>query len=154
MHKIPRPAGISSRCPRLQWRPAEVQALFRRLDEEKTGGGIPAGELSVVFLGKKEMIRLNREFLGKNRLTDVIAFPGDPREDFAGEICVCPEAAEEKAAGLPFGLELTLYLVHGWLHLAGWDDRHPKPRRRMREAEAKILALLEKNGEVPAFKLK
>ena len=146
----------SSRCQQLVWRPGEVKALFRFLDEEETGGNIPPGELSVVFLAEEEIIQLNQEFFGKTRPTDVIAFPGNPVENFAGEICVSADAAQRAAQerGLPFARELTLYLVHGWLHLAGFDDQQPADRRRMRRTEAKVLAMLEKNEKVPAFGLK
>ena len=47
--------------------------------------------------------------------------------------------------------ELTLYLVHGWLHLAGHDDRAPGPRRAMRRAEAAALEVLRRAAALPRF---
>jgi probable rRNA maturation factor len=46
-----------------------------------------------------------------------------------------------------------LYLVHGWLHLAGYDDRTPAKKRVMRRAEARALALLRGARAVPRFAL-
>lgn len=52
-----------------------------------------------------------------------------------------------------FGRELMLYVVHGWLHLAGYDDLAPARKRVMRRAEAKALRLLEQEGVLPVFRL-
>jgi len=83
----------------------------------------------------------------------VITFPGGPGRDIAGEICISAEAAARFAArkGRDFSEELTLYLVHGWLHLAGHDDRSPHRRRAMRRAEARAMSLLRKAGSIPGF---
>jgi probable rRNA maturation factor len=48
---------------------------------------------------------------------------------------------------------MTLYLVHGWLHLAGYDDREPGARRSMRGAERRAMRLLALSRAVPPFKL-
>jgi probable rRNA maturation factor len=56
--------------------------------------------------------------------------------------------------GRDFAEELTLYLVHGWLHLAGYDDLQPVKKRRMRAAEKRAMTLLREAGALPAFSLK
>lgn len=90
---------------------------------------------------------LNRRFLGKNRLTDVIAFnlpeapvPGSPW----GEIYVCvPVAARQaKAMGHSPLTELLVLAVHGALHLAGMDDATPAERGRMNRKTAALLKKL------------
>ncbi|HEY8993823.1 MAG TPA: rRNA maturation RNAse YbeY [Lacunisphaera sp.] len=53
-----------------------------------------------------------------------------------------------------FAIELTLYVVHGWLHLAGYDDLQPAKKRRMRAAEARAMKLLQEAAAIPAFQLK
>ncbi len=53
-----------------------------------------------------------------------------------------------------FSAELTLYLVHGWLHLAGFDDLAPEKKRAMRRAEARAMRLLTRAGAVPTFTLR
>jgi probable rRNA maturation factor len=50
-----------------------------------------------------------------------------------------------------FAEELTLYLVHGYLHLAGYDDLHPDKKRFMRRAEARALKLLAEADAIPTF---
>ena len=52
-----------------------------------------------------------------------------------------------------FATELTLYVVHGWLHLAGYDDLQPAKKRRMRAAEKRAMAILRDAQAVPAFRL-
>ena len=79
-----------------------------------------------------------------NRLTE---------DDFAGEICVSAETAwrESRSRGIHFSRELCLYLAHGWLHLAGYDDLAEDDRLAMREAEQEVLAAAEEAGPLPEF---
>ena len=69
--------------------------------------------------------------------------------------CVSVDAAARVAGKSPARLsrEITLYVVHGWLHLAGYDDRDPGSRRSMRAAESRAMRLLARAGAVPRFKL-
>jgi len=99
------------------------------------------------------LARLHGDFLDDHTPTDVITFEGEPAFGTAGEICVSADTAAAFAEkhGHDFSTELTLYLVHGWLHLAGYDDLEPKLKRRMRAAEARALKLLRAAGAVPAF---
>ena len=88
-------------------------------------------------------------------VTDVITFPGDSEDGLAGEICVSVNRAEAEAAarGEPLARELTLYLVHGWLHLVGFDDVEDADRRAMRQAEEETMNAVEEAGLVPDFRL-
>ncbi len=121
-----------------------------------TASGPPPGELSVAFLTEAALAALHGRFLGDRSATDVITFAGDAALGQAGEICVSAAAARafaEKRGG-DFSAELTLYLVHGWLHLAGHDDLAPVRKRRMRAAEARAMALLCAAEAIPPFRLK
>ena len=111
------------------------------------------GELSVAFLTPVALARLHARFLSDPSETDVMTFPGDPALGVAGEICLSARAAERFAreSGRDFSEELTLYLVHGWLHLAGHDDRRPRRKRAMRRAEARAMRLLRAAGAIPTF---
>jgi probable rRNA maturation factor len=108
-----------------------------------------------VFLTDAALARLHGDFLADPTTTDVITFEGDPLAGLAGEICVSADTARAYARkhGRDFAAELTLYLVHGWLHLAGYDDLLPARKRRMRAAEARALRLLAAAGALPAFRL-
>lgn len=139
-------------------RPA-LRKLFAALDRHAPYD-CPAGELSIAFVDDAEIVRLHTEFLDDPTVTDVITFPGDSEDDptdpepFAGEICVCVDQALREAPrhGFTPDDELTLYLVHGWLHLAGHCDLSDAPRALMREAERVCLALLRERGLMPAYK--
>jgi probable rRNA maturation factor len=87
--------------------------------------------VSVTFLGPTRMRRLNREYKGHDRPTDVISFhlPG-PDGSLAGDIYICPAVAarEAKAAGVTQTDELARLVIHGTLHVLGYD--HPEGRGR------------------------
>ncbi len=116
---------------------------------------VPEGELSLVILGATAMGRLHASFLNDPSPTDVITFDGDPTLGAAGEVCVCADVAWDYvlAHGVDFARELTLYLVHGYLHLAGFDDTRPAVKRAMRAAEKRAMAVLDRAGAVPSFSL-
>lgn len=99
-------------------------------------------DLSVALVGDDEIAALNERYLGRHGLTDVLAFPYDCEGDvLVGEIVANAELAEREAAGRAHGAddELMLYLVHGLLHLLGYDDHDPADARRMRRREQEIL---------------
>jgi probable rRNA maturation factor len=104
-------------------------------------------QVNLVFTGGPGIKKLNRRFLGKDRLTDVIAFNFPPTPapgaDW-GEIYVCvPVAARQaKAMGHSALAELLVLTVHGALHLAGMDDSTPALRRAMNLKTAKLLKKL------------
>ena len=133
---------------------------------------VPPGELSVVFLTDPALAKIHAGFMADPSATDVITFAGDAVAGLAGEICVSADMAAKHAglvegrshdrprpAGRPalqkaFSAELTLYLVHGWLHLAGYDDLQPAKKRRMRAAEKRAMTLLRMEKALPVFRLR
>lgn len=151
-----RSISIASRHPRLRPDRRAVSAAIRILDAAaaKFRGGCPPGELSLVFLTDATLARMHGDFLGDPTVTDVITFEGDAALGAAGEICVSADAATRQRGRRDFAAELTLYLVHGWLHLAGYDDLRPAKKRVMRRAEARALRLLRAAGAMPKFRLK
>jgi probable rRNA maturation factor len=107
-----------------------------------------------VFLTDEALAGLHAQFMDDPTTTDVITFEGDATAGLAGEICVSADTAFDyaRAHGRDFATELTLYLVHGWLHLAGYDDLRPTRKRRMRAAEARAMDLLKQAEAIPAFR--
>jgi probable rRNA maturation factor len=109
-------------------------------------------DLSFVFINAEAMARLHREFLDKPGPTDVITFeyedPERPPESgrLEGDIVLCPRVAEEQARAYKtsWQAELARYGIHGILHLMGYDDKKPKPRRVMKAKENEIVQHLEK----------
>lgn len=124
-----------------------------------------------MFLTDAALAALHGQFLADPSITDVITFEGNPSFGVAGEVCVSADAAARSLNALTgpasarrsrgdggtaaaFARELTLYVVHGWLHLAGYDDLQPSKKRIMRRAEARAMALLDAAGAIPAFRLR
>ena len=118
-------------------------AVLRREAERRLGRPI---RLEVATLSDAEIRRVNRRFLDHDYATDVVSFPlseaGSPILE--GSLAVSADTARREAARrghAPYH-EWMLYVVHGTLHLLGHDDHAPSARRRMREAEREMLAVL------------
>jgi probable rRNA maturation factor len=92
-------------------------------------------EISVLIVSDRKIASLHRQFMNESGPTDVITFQH-------GEIFVDVESARRNARrfGNAFERELRLYVVHGLLHLHGFDDRNAASARRMRVVQRKILA--------------
>jgi len=89
--------------------------------------------VSVTFLGRDAMRRLNLAHTGHDRPTDVLAFAlPAPGGGLAGDVYLCPWIAtrEARVAGVPLREELIRLVVHGVLHILGWD--HPEDASRTR----------------------
>ena len=166
-----RSIAVHNAHPRLRLARREVERVVSVLDSHavKFLGGCPPGELSIAFLTNPALAQIHASFMNDPSATDVITFEGNPHTGQAGEICVSADTAAQYV-GLPsksgtkpapqptpalqkkFSAELTLYLIHGWLHLAGYDDLKPAKKRRMRAAEKRALALLQATKAVPSFR--
>ena len=144
----------NNRFERLSFSIESLIALFEHLCSLRPSHGL-TGELSVAFLDDAELLRIHAEFMEDHTVTDVITFPGDSEDGLVGEICVSVNRAEVEAAarGEPLARELTLYLVHGWLHLVGFNDVDNADRRAMRLAEEETMNAVEEAGLVPDFRL-
>jgi probable rRNA maturation factor len=81
------------------------------------------GELSLVLAGDALLRRLNREYRGKDKTTDVLSFPGDGGEAGLGDIVISVANAERNARrlGRTLGQELDVLALHGFLHVLGYD---------------------------------
>lgn len=94
--------------------------------------------LNYVFCSDKELLRINRDYLGHDYYTDIITFDlsGNNRPTTA-EIYISVERVKENARqlGVPFKEELHRVIFHGVLHLCGYDDKNENMSRVMRERE-------------------
>ena len=115
------------------------------------------GDFCILLADNKTLRRLNRDFRGKDKATNVLSFPGTPIDGrtagrlasaaapgYAGDIAIAHGVtkAEAKAAGKTFADHATHLVVHGVLHLAGHDHERPKDAKVMEPLEVKILARL------------
>ena len=110
-----------------------------------TGEGVVAGEISIAIVDDPTIHDLNSRWLEHDEPTDVLSFVLEESEGYReGEIIVSADTALARAAefGWIAASELLLYVVHGALHLAGYDDKQPADRERMRERERFYLSQL------------
>jgi probable rRNA maturation factor len=117
-------------------------AVNATLKHESSDGGV-----TVVLTDDAQLHQLNRDYLGVDAPTDVLSFPAsemDPEtgDRYLGDILISiPRAGEQaKAAGHPLESEVQLLVVHGTLHLLGYDHAEPDEKARMWKAQAEILA--------------
>jgi probable rRNA maturation factor len=103
--------------------------------------------LSITFIGRAAMSELNRRYLGHHGPTDVISFGlgrNSRRGPVVGDIYICPEIARSNARqqGAPPGEEVLRLVVHGTLHVLGYDHPHGAERTtsRMWRRQEKVLA--------------
>lgn len=105
--------------------------------------GRPRAEVHLTFVTDAVARRLNGRYRRARRTTDVLAFPLEVPGpvQLLGEVIVSAETARRQARrlGVSTGLELALLVVHGLLHLVGYDDRTPLEARLMHERERAIL---------------
>jgi probable rRNA maturation factor len=125
--------------------PRVIAAIRRALAEAMRVERRPM-RLSVALVSDRPMRRLERAFHGGDRTTDVLAFPlgggvGPAEEAVDGEIIVCAAVArrEARARRVPLTWEASLYAIHGYLHLRGYDDHAEPGARAMALRTARIL---------------
>lgn len=108
--------------------------------------GRPTADCSVVLVDDADIAVLNRTYRGVADSTDVLAFPmaegplAAITPDCLGDVVISVETAARQARGGDPGAELALLLVHGILHLVGYDHKALRDRRRMWKRQAEILA--------------
>jgi len=123
--------------------------LLRRLvkyvaDEE----GCRILSIDVAIVSADEIERLNRKYLNREGITDVMSFDLSEvgSDELDGQIVVCADAAvvQSKHYGLDVQDELMLYVIHGLLHLIGYDDASPDAAGKMQSRQEEILKNFKK----------
>lgn len=135
MSAVPRPAGVALHvgvaCEGLRT-PVAAHRIADAARRVLRAEGVRAALLSVTLVSPSAMARLNRRHLGHAGATDVISFgfTPTPGAGVVGDVYICPEVARvnARAAGCGVREELLRLVVHGTLHVLGWD--HPADRAR------------------------
>jgi rRNA maturation RNase YbeY len=129
--------------------PALAARLARRARRLLDVLGLGSSELSLVLVSDPVMHDLNRTWRGKDRPTDVLAFAqnedGAPPAGLLGDVVISVDTARRQAAALGHSLaaESERLLVHGLLHLLGYDhERSPAEARRMQRKERALMRAL------------
>jgi probable rRNA maturation factor len=148
--------GEFESCPGEGWFRDTIEQVL------EVQGASPNAEVSLMITGQKRMRELNRTYRGADRPTDVLAFhmteAGTEDKSFIappdgvlhlGEVIISyPQAAlqaEEQQHSVK--RELTILLVHGVLHLLGYDHEKPEEERQMREQERFVLSRISYDAE-------
>jgi len=113
--------------------------------------GMQGAEVSILITTDLRIRKLNRQFRGKNKATDVLSFPaGDDTPSipgqplYVGDVAISLDTARRRAAedGRSLAFELSRYLAHGILHLLGYDhERSEREARAMAKREAELLGV-------------
>ena len=114
--------------------------------------GCPDAELSILIVGDRRIRQINRDYLQRDKATNVISFAQQEGEQVGGEglllgdvvISAATAARDAAEAGLPLASELYFLLLHGILHLLGYDHERSGAAEaaRMEAREEEIFALL------------
>ena len=117
-----------------------LERLARRVFAEE---GREPGDVTIVLSDHAHVLALNQEFLEHDYHTDVLSFPlhDAPEGPVEGEVYVDLDTAAERHAefGTSFEREVQRYVVHGLLHLLGYDDATPAGKQTMRTLEDRYL---------------
>lgn len=126
--------GVKIDCANLEEFAQEALGLCFHLKKTMPTELTSSREISVLLVSDQRMTRLHRKFLSKSGPTDVLTFQH-------GEIVISVEMAARNARRFKnsLGQELRLYLVHGLLHLHGFDDQSEADARKMEVAQKRIL---------------
>ncbi len=110
-----------------------LKSLAERAATEKA-------KLSVAFLEAPEIKKLNERYRDSKGPTDVLSFEGE--DDFLGEVLISPEVVEKQADkhGLSFKKEIERVLVHGILHLIGYEHKTEDGKKAMKKKEKELLS--------------
>ena len=105
--------------------------------------GFDQSEISIALVDDPTIRDLNKQYLNHDYETDVISFVLEESDTaLTGQLLVSTDTAEKmgQKIGVPMQHEVLLYVIHGMLHLVGFDDTDPESAEKMRAAEADYLS--------------
>lgn len=118
-----------------------LRADFVRWARAALVGG---GEIAIRLVEDDEGQALNKEYRGKDYATNVLSFPYDHEPIVSGDLVICPSVVAREAAeqNKPLAAHYAHLVVHGMLHLQGWDHENDADAQAMEEEETEILAVM------------
>jgi probable rRNA maturation factor len=134
---------ISTNHPHLRFSSGDV---LRVLSFVYQGEGKELPSLAVVFTNNRFIRKMNREFLKHDYATDVIVFPLGDDDGVEGEIYINLDAARKQAReyDVSYTQESRRLLIHGALHLLGYDDSTMRKKKKMSDREDIYLELMKR----------
>lgn len=108
--------------------------------------GYKLGEVSYVFCSDERILEVNKQYLSHDFYTDIITFDYVERERVSGDIFISIDRVEENAQdfNVSFQQELLRVIIHGVLHLLGFEDHSQEEQQLMRQKENEAIALWDK----------
>ena len=105
-----------------------------------------AYDLTIIFVNETRMAKINLKHLRHEGTTDIITFDYTPPTLLHGELIVCPAVASEHADQyqVTLGQEIVRNIIHGVLHLLGYDDKESTARKKMKREENRLLKKLSR----------
>ena len=147
---------IENRQKRQKIRKLLLRKVARRI---LSASGCPDAELSIVIVDDEQIQVINRDYLERDRPTNVISFAMQEGEgagvipDLLGDVVISADTAARDAAeaGVPFESELYFLLLHGILHLLGFDHERgtAEDAERMEARERELFAILKEEFLAP-----
>tara|TARA_Y100000768_G_scaffold22821_1_gene15544 strand:- start:7858 stop:8310 length:453 start_codon:yes stop_codon:yes gene_type:complete len=105
-------------------------------------------QVNIIFVGTQRMTTLNRQFLNKNKPTNVLTFIFKEYKILNGDIILCPEIINKEAKKFGFSNDSRWahMIVHSMLHLQGYDHHNKKNQTNMEKMEIKLLSNMKYNN--------
>ncbi len=125
--------------------PIKPQSVKLWIEEVVEKHGKTVGELYYYFCSDEKLLEINRERLGHDFYTDIVTFPlTDCETVLSSEFCISVDRIKENAVtfGRTYESELHRVIIHGVLHLIGYDDLTDEEEKEMREKEEEALKSL------------
>lgn len=107
---------------------------LKQLTEKES---VKLGYLSLIFCSDRKILEINKNYLKHDYFTDIITFDYREAEKVQGDLFISVETVAENARkyGVTFEQELTRVIIHGVLHIVGYDDKTPEEQLVMRQKE-------------------
>lgn len=129
---------------RISFQLKQKQKLSKWLKKVVADEGKKMGHLCYVFVSDKTMLKLNRQYLQHDYFTDIITFDNVSKNTISGEMYISIDTIRSNAEIYQTGFDHELWrvMVHGVLHLCGYNDKTEDEQLLMRATETKYLSLL------------
>lgn len=103
------------------------------------------GDINIIFVSRQKIIALNKKYLNHNYSTDILSFNYNSGNSIAGDLFICKEQIQinSEIHNTNFDQEVARVIIHGVLHLLGFDDISIEDKKKMRQAEDFYLNELE-----------
>jgi probable rRNA maturation factor len=139
--------GITFHNEEISYQPREKNRIRRWVRGVIESHHRVPGNIAFIFTSNEQLLRMNREYLNHNYFTDVITFEYSGEKVVSGDVFISVDQVFINAEHYHTGPseELRRVMIHGVLHLLGYDDTHEEEKKEMRKMENEALNLWQKS---------